>query len=130
MSHQRNVEGLLNNARKKSQSANQQANQAIHILLKQGKQVNFKTVSELARVSIPYLYKNKLIRQQIEHLRNQPQPKVISKQLNVSENSKDSIIKLLKDRIKELQKENQALKTQIEIAYGRIVLLESAYLPK
>lgn len=126
MSHRRNVEGLRKNARQKSQIAYQQANEAIQLLLKQGKQINFITVSEVARVSIPFLYKNKLVREQIEHLRNQHQSKGISKQQQPSENSKDSIIRLLRDRIKELQKENQALKIQIEVAYGRIVVLEDS----
>lgn len=129
MTHKRNTEGLRNNAKKKSQEAFQRAEQTISSLLKHRKTINFKTVAETSSVSIPYLYKTKSLRQRIEHLRKEQilsfpvKPPRLPK--SSSENSKDSIIETLRLRIKELQRENLELKKQIEVAYGRIVLLES-----
>lgn len=126
MTHQRNTEGLLNNAKKKSREVFQRAEQAITLLIKQRKAVNFKTVAETSGVSLPYLYKTNSLRQRIEHLRKEQVSNSFVKVTKPSENSKDSIIEILKTRIKELQKENQELKKQIEVAYGRIVLLDSS----
>ena len=123
MPHQRNVEGLRSNAQKKSHTVLQRANEAIQLLLKQGRPVTFTTVAEVGRVSIQYLYKKQILRERIEHLRNQYQPQVAIQpryKTTASDASKEAMIATMRDRIKELKRENEMLRHQIEVAYGLI----------
>jgi hypothetical protein len=110
MAHQRNVEGLLSNAQKKSYTVLQRANEAIQLLLKQGRPVTFTTVAEAGRVSIQYLYKNQVLRERIEHLRNQYQPQVTIQprhRTTASDASKEAMIAAMREQIKELRRENE-----------------------
>jgi hypothetical protein len=121
MAHQRNVGGLRSNAKKKSLATLQRANEAIQQLLKQARPVNFKTVAEIGGVSVPYLYGNKTLRERIEYLRNQYQPKfAIQPSTTVSDASKEAMLAALRAQIKELRRENETLRRQIEVAYGLV----------
>lgn len=119
MSHQRNVEGLRSNAQKKSQAALLRAHDAIRLLLKQGRPVNFTTVALTGDVSVPYLYKNQALRERIEQLRNQYTLKVpVERRTTASNASKEAMIAALREQIKELRRENETLRRQNEVAYG------------
>lgn len=121
MTHQRNVEGLRINAQKKSCTVRKRADEAIKLLLKDGRAINFKTVAQKAGISMAYLYKNPVLRERIEHLRLQYQPKVNSQtKAAVSDSSKDAIITALREQIKQLQREIENLTRQNEVAYGLI----------
>ena len=76
-------------------------------------------VAEKANFSRTYLYQNKEIKERIESLRIQSfSPKSIPSKVRPSESSKDTIIATLKKRIEKLDRENYALRSHLEIAYG------------
>ena len=121
MTHKRNVEGLRNSATKKKEQVLKRAENAIHCLLKEGRPVNFKTVAEAGDLSIPYLYKNQAIRERIEHLRKRLHSSVaVESKVTASDDSKEAMLAALREKIKELRKENESLRRQIEVAYGLI----------
>jgi len=66
------------------------------------------------RISKSFLYTNKQIRERIESLRNQQQqvksPKAVKR--NMSDESKDATIEMLRERIKRLEAENKRLKEE------------------
>jgi len=126
MKHERNVEGLRQNAQKKRQEAIKRTDAGIQQLLKEKRSVNFKSVAEVAGVSTAWLYKEPEIKARIERLREQgssSKKKAPPKQ-RASDASKDAIIKTLKDRCAKLDAEIKGLREQIEVVYGQIMEIE------
>src|SRR5436309_15341846 len=129
-SWERNIEGLRKNAQEKAKTTRQRVEEAIRLLIKEQRKINFKTVAETAQVSTAWLYANEEIKMRINHLRSQQVPKAqvrIPPQLQASSASKDAVIATYKKRIEALQKrvDKQAdeisdLKKQLEIAYGQL----------
>jgi Family of unknown function (DUF6262) len=121
MTHERNVTGLKASARQRSQATRQRAEEAINLLAREGRPINFKTVGEAAQVSTAWLYQQEDLKERILHLRTQqhPRPKVpIPQRERASEASKDAMIAALRERVKRLEEENRELRRQIEVAYG------------
>ncbi|MBD2505190.1 DUF6262 family protein [Anabaena azotica] len=126
MSHSRNVEGLIKNAQKKRLEALERTEQGINQLLKEGKTVTFKAVSEIADVSTAWLYKEPDIKTRIEFLReNSIDNKSFCTKNKASEESKASIVKTLKERIKKLEAENRELRDHIEVVSGELIRISS-----
>lgn len=126
MNHNRNVEGLRDNAQRKRQEAYSRTDKAIQQLLKERKTINFNTVAQASGVSKAWLYKEPDIKARIEHLREQNQgAKKAPPQQRTSDASKDALIKNLKVRIKQLEATNRELRSSNEVAYGQIVVVES-----
>ena len=126
MKHERNVEGLKQNAHKKRQEAIKRTDEGIQQLLKEKRSVNFKSVAEVAGVSTAWLYKEPEIKARIEHLREQgSQTKKAPPKQRASDASKDAIIKTLKDRCGKLDAEVRGLREQLEVVYGRIIEAEA-----
>lgn len=122
-SWERNITGLRKTAQMKAEAARQRTEEAIQLLLKEQRPINFKTVAETAHVSTAWLYKHEDIKQRILHLRAQqvPKPKVwIPPQERASDASKDALIALLRKRVKEQDEEIQRLRRQVEVAYGQL----------
>lgn len=67
--HQRNTNGLKNHAQCKRDQAFERTEVAIRQLLKEGRPINFETVSKVSGVSRAWLYNQPEIRQRIEQLR-------------------------------------------------------------
>jgi hypothetical protein len=127
MKHERNVEGLRQNAQKKRQEAIKRTDAGIQQLLKEKRSVNFKSVAEVAGVSTAWLYKEPEIKTRIERLREQgslSSKKAPLKQ-RASDASKDAIIKTLKDRCGKLDAEVRGLREQLEVVYGRVIEVEA-----
>lgn len=119
MRHERNVEGLKQNAQKKRQEAVERTEQGIKTLLKEGRAVNFKTVAEASNVSTAWLYKEPQIKERIEHLRQQQvEKKSLPAKQKASDASKDAMIKTLKERIKKQELEIRGLRNHIEVVQG------------
>ncbi len=119
MKHQRNVEGLRQNAQKKRQQAIEQTELAIKQLIKNGKPINFETVAAAANVSKAWLYKETEIKERIEQLRSQCAPKSpLTPKQRASDASKDAIIRTLRERVKKLEAEVRDLRNRNEVAYG------------
>ena len=127
MKHERNVEGLRQNAQKKRQEAIKRTDVGIQQLLKEKRPINFKSVAEVAGVSTAWLYKEPEIKTRIERLREQgslSSKKAPPKQ-RASDASKDAIIKTLKDRCGKLDAEVRGLREQLEVVYGRVIEVEA-----
>src|SRR5437762_1509121 len=72
---ERNIDGLLASAQQKAEQTKQRAEEAIALLLKEHRTVNFKTVAQTAHISTAWLYANEDIKMRIIHLRAQQFPK-------------------------------------------------------
>ncbi len=119
----RNTEGLRRSAQEKAEVTKQRVEAAISLLLKDQCTVNFKTVSETARVSTAWLYANEPIKMRIIHLRSQQVPKAqvhIPPREQASNASKDAMIGALQKRVKMQEKEIRELRKQLEVASGHL----------
>jgi hypothetical protein len=126
MTHQanqrvRNSEGLRRAAQQKAEMTRRRAEEAIVLLLKQQRPVNFKTVAETAQISTAWLYANESIKMRILHLRSQQMPKAqvkIPPREQASTASKDAVIAALQKRVREQAEKIKKLEQQLEVAYG------------
>jgi len=122
MTHQRNTKGLADAAKNRRQDTIKKVNQAINLLLKKGKAINFNAVAKEANVGKTWLYKETEVKERIlnaraDHLNKR---KLICNSDKINSESKDALIKMLKDKYNEVEKENYQLKKQIEILYGEL----------
>lgn len=119
----RNIDGLRRAAQRKAEETRCRAEEAITLLLKEHRPINFKTVAETARISTAWLYANEAIKLRIIHLRAQHIPRVqvkIPRQEQASNASKDVVIAALQKRVREQAEKIQELEKQLEIAYGSL----------
>lgn len=120
-SWERNIDGLRLHAQQKAVDTAHRAEEAIALLLKEQRPINFKVVAETAGISTAWLYGNKALKQRIMHLRGQQEPAVqvkIPRREQASSASKDAMIAALRQRIKKLEEEKRVLKQQVEVANG------------
>jgi hypothetical protein len=118
---ERNIDGLLASAKIKAEQTKRRAEEAIALLLKEQRPVNFKTVAQTAHISTAWLYANEDIKMRIIHLRAQQTPKAqvkIPPKEQASNASKDAMITALRKRVKEQESQIRELKQQVEVAYG------------
>lgn len=123
MTHKRNTEAVVERARQKSIDATKKVEAAITGLLKAKESISVAKVSEHSGVSRQWIYKNESILGRIKRLIEQQAgaPRTPPKRSQSrSEASKDSIIEVLKSRIKALEDDNRTLKLQLEAAYGQL----------
>ena len=124
MTHQRNTEGLAKAAKERRQATIKRVNSALDRLLKDNKKINFNTVAKAANVGKPWLYKEKVIRDRIETLREQTRMNAQTEKSNqshkASDQSKDHLIAMLKERVRKVEAENKELKQKIEVLYGQL----------
>lgn len=119
----RNIEGLRSSALKKAEATRQRAEEAIALLLRDQRPINFKTVAETAHISTAWLYANEDLKLRIIHLRTQqtskPQVRIPPRE-QASNASKDVMIAALRKRVKEQEVEILELRRQLEVAYGQL----------
>ncbi len=119
----RNIEGLRQSAQQKSNDTRRRAEEAIALLLRERRTINFNTVAETADCSTAWLYANEDIKQRIIHLRTHQVSKApvkIPKAEQASTMSKDAVIAALRKRVREQTEEIKELKRQLEVAYGQL----------
>lgn len=119
----RNIDGLFASAKIKVEQTRQRAEEAIALLLKEHRPVNFKTVAQTAHISTAWLYAHEDIKMRIIHLRAQQTLKTqvkIPVREQASNSSKDAMIAALQKRVREQAKEIKELKKQLEVAYGNL----------
>src|SRR5260370_29302113 len=118
---QRNIDGLRRSAQQKAEHTKRRAEEAIALLLKQHRPVDFKTVAETAHISTAWLYANEAIKMRILHLRAQQmrrtQVKIPLKE-QASNASKDTVIAALQKRVHEQAEKIKELEKQLEVAYS------------
>jgi Family of unknown function (DUF6262) len=118
-----NIEGLRQAARQKAEQTRRRAEEAIALLLKQQRPINFKTVAQTAQISTAWLYANESIKMRIIHLRSQQTPAAqvkIPPREQASNRSKDAMIAALQRRVREQAEEILELRKQLEVAYGSL----------
>src|SRR5258708_1976763 len=117
---ERNIEGLRSSARIKAEQTRQRAEEAIALLLRERRPINFTTVAQTARISTAWLYANEEIKMRIIHLRSKPAPpaqvKIPSRE-QASTASKDAMIVALQKRVREQADKIRELQQQLEVAY-------------
>jgi exonuclease VII small subunit len=120
LKHKRSTDAIVALAKKKSEKTVQQVEQAIKQLIKKNERINFNTVAVESGVSKSYLYNHPDFRRRIESLRKQWQQSPGTVKRQMSDESKDAMIQLLRERIKELEGENKRLKGENKRLYGKI----------
>ena len=120
---ERNIEGLRSSAQIKAEQTRQRAEEAITLLLRERRPINFKTVAETAQVSTAWLYAQEEIKMRIIYLRSKPAPSArvkIPPREQASSASKDAMIAALKTRVCEQAEKIRELQQQLEVAYGSL----------
>ncbi len=120
---ERNIEGLRSSAQIKSAQTKQRAEEAITLLLKERRPINFKTVAQTAQISTAWLYAHEEIKMRIIHLRSQQAPAAqvkIPPREQASTASKDAMIAALQKRVREQADKIRELQQQLEVAYGSL----------
>ena len=124
MSAERRAEVLRHAAQAKHATATKRAEVALRKLIKTGAQINFRTVSNAAGVSIDFLYRHPELRARIEHLRsrqqNTPPPAAAAPELGADDRG---VIVALTARLREARGEVAELKAQLAAAHGELLAL-------
>lgn len=114
----RNTKEIVRLAKQKSLKTREKVDKAISKLSLEGKTINFNTVAKEANVSKSWLYKENDIRRRIESLRKRQITSNVVSKPKKSSRSEEVLIKTLKTKVKELEKENKKLQNQIQKLYG------------
>ena len=119
----RNTTGMVAHANLRKEQKRQGVADAIAVLLREQKPVNFHTVAKAAAVSKAYLYSQPDLRERIEALRLQGVEQMVRERVMGSPGKTDAsrdLVILAKDRrIKELEAENQKLQQQLKVALAK-----------
>ena len=118
---ERNIEGLRSSARIKAEQTKQRAEEAITLLLRERRPINFTTVAQTAQISTAWLYAHEEIKMRIIHLRSQQAPAAqvkIPPREQASTASKDAMIAALQKRVREQAEKIKQLEKQLEVAYS------------
>lgn len=118
----RNTEKIVQLAKEKSERTKVNVEKIISKMSLEGKTINFNAVAKESNVSKSWLYKEESIRRRIVELRD---CQINSLSQNVKKQkrslkSEEVLIKTLKIRIRELERENIHLKKQVEQLYGNV----------
>ena len=114
----RNTTEIVRLAKQKSQKTREKVDKAISKFSIEGKAINFNSIAKEANVSKSWLYKEHDIRQRIESLRERQIASNVVSKPKKSSRSEEILIKTLKRRVMELEKENKKLQNQIQKLYG------------
>ena len=129
MNHKRNTTGLARAAKERREETAKRVESAIKLLVKEKKAINFNSISKIANVGKPWLYKEDAVRKQIEHLRDKTRfiddHVQTSSSNKATKKSKEHIIQMLKDRVHKLEDENKKLHEQVETLYGQFYTKEA-----
>ena len=110
----RNTKGLLSSAASKRQACFGRADEAIQLLLKENKPINFNTVAETAKVSVGWLYRQPELKKRIQYLREQQAVQVnLPRPKSAAETTKNQMIENLKGRIREQDEQINQLTEQL-----------------
>jgi Family of unknown function (DUF6262) len=114
---------LRHAAQAKHATATKRAEVALRKLIKTGAQINFRTVSNAAGVSVDFLYRHPELRARIEHLRSRQQntpPPAAAPELGADDRG---VIVALTARLREARGEVAELKAQLAAAHGELLAL-------
>ena len=121
---ERNTTGLAIYTQQRKEQKYKQAEEAITVLLREHKAVNFTSVAKAAQVTKAYLYSQPLLRDRIEALRQQELEQEVhvsaTRSVGKTDAGKDMVILAKDRRIKALETENHRLKKELQAALGKI----------
>ena len=119
----RNTAGMTAHAQNRKEQKHTGVEDAITILLREQKPINFHTVAKAAAVSKAYLYSQADLRERIEALRQQEVEQMVQERVTRSASKTDAsrdLVILAKDRrIKELEAEIRRLNKELQGALGK-----------
>ena|SRR5258706_9360090 len=120
----RNMEGLKQSARLRSESAMQRALAALQRMDSSEREINFRTVATEAGVSTAWPYSQDELRVRIVRSRKpQRQSVPLSSALQDRDLlSRQNVVSTLRLRIKMLEKKNRELTGLLELLYGELAL--------
>ena len=120
----RNTDGLKRSARSRSEHATQRATAAILLMQAEEVEINFRSVAARAKVSTAWLYGTKSVRYKIVKIRN-TSPVTAGENLQHRQRlSHERVVATLRLRIRTLEEVNRELKEQLEVAYGRLAMVQ------
>ncbi len=93
---------------------------AIERLQKIGAKINFPTIAKEANLSVSYLYKYPELKQRIAEIRSQQSSMPISPVAKTGSPSHDKIVSRFRERIKQLDEQNQELRRKNEALAGQV----------
>ena len=120
--HPRNTDGLKAYSKQKQLETAKKVDEAIKLLIKEKRSINFSSVSERSGVSKAYLYQHHNFRERIEALRKQQQGLPSRKHIKseMTDSSKDVLLAAKNKRIKVLEDEVKRLKEQLKRLGGEL----------
>jgi hypothetical protein len=120
----RNTDGLKRSARSRSEHATQRATAAILLMQAEEVEINFRSVAARAKVSTAWLYGTKSVRDKIVKIRH-ISPVTAGENLQHRQRlSHERVVATLRLRIRTLEEVNRELKEQLEVAYGRLAMVQ------
>jgi len=120
----RNITGLKQSARLRSEQAMDRALAALHRMDASDREINFRTVATEAKVSTAWLYGQEDLRVRIIRSRKTTSRMVppASASQDRARLSRQNILATLRLRIKTLEEKNRELTALLELAYGKLAL--------
>jgi Family of unknown function (DUF6262) len=117
----RNVEGMKDHAKRRAQETRERVDQAITMLVRERKPINFNTVAHSAKVTKSYLYTQPDVRARIEALRTSQRAANTPRSMSNgrTDASKEILLAAKDRRMRELEAENLRLKEDLKKALGR-----------
>ena len=125
---ERRADALRRAAQAKRQAATARADAAIRQLIKEKKDINFRSVARTAGVSLDFLYASTDLRQRVEKLRNQQAAGTASRVLaQPAAAEQDDIVHILTTKLRQERDARRAviseLETQLAAAHGELLRL-------
>lgn len=114
------IETLKKTQESRKQDCLERVYKAIERLQKVGAKINFHTVAKEANLSVSYLYKYPELKQQVAQLRSQQLSMPISSVVKPASLSHTKIVSRLKERIHQLEAQNQELRRKNEALAGQV----------
>ena len=114
------------NRKKQSDEARKKAKEAINLLCKEEKAVNFSSIYKQSGVSRSFLYEDEEIRQMIQECRSSEIDSEMNRRAKYDKTSrsKNVIIEAKDKRIAKLEEENRRLKVELEYIRGLLYAKE------
>ncbi|MFE0458764.1 DUF6262 family protein [Kitasatospora sp. NPDC058965] len=124
----RRIEALKKAAQNKRKAATDRAEAGIRSLLKDGTEINFRSVSRSAGVSLDFLYDHPDLRLRIETLRGQQQRATARPPADTTPNSNGTVIQTLTEALRRergtRRDQVRDLEQRLAAAHGEILRLQ------
>ncbi|MBE9193357.1 transposase [Gloeocapsopsis crepidinum LEGE 06123] len=114
------IDTLKKTQESRKQNCLERVYKAIECLQKIGAKINFHTVAKEANLSVSYLYKYPELKQQVAQIRSQQSSMPVSPGAKTSSSSHAKVVSRFKERIHQLEAQNQELRCKNEALAGQV----------